>query len=51
LTVVGDGMEAEVVCGLLRASGINCSQRPREVIVAASDLETARETLDAGSAA
>jgi putative signal transducing protein len=27
LTVVGDEMEAEVVCGLLRANGIKCSYR------------------------
>ena len=27
LTVVGDEMEAEVLCGLLRANGIRCAYR------------------------
>jgi hypothetical protein len=63
LTVVGDGMEADVVCGLLRSSGIECSQRqtdtaigawdptgaggPREILVAADDLDAARAILNA----
>ena len=62
LTVV-DGMEAEIVCGLLRSAGIGCNHRqtdiavgtwealgtggPREILVAAGDLEEAREILDA----
>ena len=61
LTVVGDGMEAEVICGLLRTEGIACSHRqtdmgagaweatgsggPREILVAPSDLERARELI------
>jgi len=27
LTVVGDEMEAEIVCGMLRANGIKCAYR------------------------
>jgi hypothetical protein len=61
LTVVGDGMEAEAICGLLRTEGIPCSHRqtdmgvgaweatgtggPREILVAPSDLERARELV------
>ena len=67
LTVVADGMEAEIVCGLLRSSGIACNQRqtdiavgawdavgaggPREVLVAPGDLEEARRILATGAAA
>jgi Putative prokaryotic signal transducing protein len=63
LTVVGDEMEAEALCGLLRSAGIRCGHRPttetdslvdnfgsggpHEVLVLESDLETARELLDA----
>ena len=58
---VVDGMEAEVICGLLRSAGIPCNHRqtdlgigafealanagPREVLVAADDLEAAREII------
>ncbi|MDQ3821687.1 MAG: DUF2007 domain-containing protein [Actinomycetota bacterium] len=61
LTVVGDGIEAEAICGLLRTEGIACSHRqtdmgagaweatgtggPREVLVAPSDLERAQELI------
>ena len=61
LTVVGDEMEAEAICGLLRTEGIGCSQRqtnmgagaweatgsggPREILVAPSDLERAQELI------
>ena len=61
LTVVGDGMEAEAICGLLRTEGIACNHRqtdmgvgaweatgsggPREILVVASDLERARELI------
>ena len=62
LTVVGDGMEAAAICGLLRTEGIPCSDRqtdvgagaweatgsggPREILVAPSDLERARELIE-----
>jgi Putative prokaryotic signal transducing protein len=65
LTVVGDGMEAAAICGLLRTEGIACNHRqtdmgagawdatgsggPREILVAASDLERARELIEPGS--
>lgn len=61
LTVVGDGMEAEAICGLLRTEGIACNHRqtdmgagaweatgtggPREILVALSDLERAQELI------
>ena len=61
LTVVGDGMEAATVCGLLMTEGIACnhpqtdmgagawdatgSGGPREILVAPSDLERARELI------
>ena len=64
LAVVGDEVEAEVVCGLLRSSGIECGHWPadvapgpgemfgtggaREVRVAPGDLDEARRILDAG---
>jgi hypothetical protein len=67
LTIVGNDVEAEVVCGLLRDAGIKCGHRPsdaaggpwealatggpREVLVAPEDLERAQEILDAGAAA
>ena len=31
LTVVGDEMEAEALCGMLRANGIECSYRRSDV--------------------
>jgi hypothetical protein len=61
LTVVGDEMEAETICGLLRTEGIACDHRqtdmgagaweatgsggPREILVAPSDLERAQELI------
>jgi hypothetical protein len=61
LTVVGEEIEAEVICGLLRTEGIACNNRqtdmgagaweatgsggPREILVAPSDLERARELI------
>jgi hypothetical protein len=62
LTVVADEPEAEIVCGLLRASGIECGYRdteeidspledftaagPREILVAPADVDDARALLD-----
>ena len=59
---VKDVTEAEIVCGLLRANGIECGFREteaidspledftqagaQEILVRAADLETARELLD-----
>ena len=61
VTVVSSESEADVVCGLLRSAGIECAYReteaidslledftpagPREILVRASDLETAKELL------
>ena len=61
MTTVSDEVEADVVCGLLRSAGIECGHRvtdaidsplegiaadgPREILVHASDLETARALL------
>lgn len=63
LTVVPGETEAEVLCGLLRANGIECGYRdtdaidstledfmtsgPREILVHEADLETARALLPA----
>lgn len=63
LTVVPGETEAEVLCGLLRANGIECGYRdtdaidspledfmtsgPREILVQEADLETARALLPA----
>ena len=63
LTVVPGETEAEVLCGLLRANGIECGSRdtdaidspledfmtsgPREILVHEADLETARALLPA----
>jgi hypothetical protein len=63
VTVVSGEPEAEVVCGLLRSSGIDCAYRDtaaidspledftaagrQEILVRASDLEAARELLAA----
>ena len=62
LTVVGDEIEAATICGLLSTEGIACSHRqtdmgagaweatgsggPREILVAPSDLERARELIE-----
>jgi hypothetical protein len=62
LTTVRDEGEAEVVCGLLRSSGIECewtittqglagvvgSGGAREIFVDRADLETAQELLGPG---
>ena len=61
LTVVSDEPEAEILCGLLQANGIECAYRdteaidspledftaagPREILVPAADLEDARALL------
>ena len=63
LTVVSSESEAEVVCGLLRTEGIECAYRDteeidspledfiaagaQEILVHESDLEAAKELLDA----
>ena len=59
--VVDSESEADVVCGLLRANGIECAYRdteaidstiedfiaagPREILVRAADLDAARDLL------
>jgi hypothetical protein len=59
--VVGNSMEAETICGLLRTEGIVCDHRqtdmgagagdavcdtgPREILVARDDLENARQLV------
>jgi hypothetical protein len=61
LTVVANEPEAEIVCGLLRAAGLECGYRDtaaidsslenftaagrREILVQASDLDAARALL------
>jgi hypothetical protein len=63
--VVSGETEAEVVCGLLRSSGIDCAYRdtsaidspledfmpagPREIVVHAADVEAARVLIDDSS--
>jgi hypothetical protein len=63
LTVVADGPEADIVCGLLESAGIECAYRdteaidspledftaagPREILVRESDLAAARALLPA----
>jgi hypothetical protein len=63
LTVVGSEMEAEVICGMLRVNGVQCSYRktdlaaartqgwapggPVEILVFDEDFENARELLGA----
>jgi putative signal transducing protein len=63
LMVAGNSLEAETICGLLRTEGIACEHRqtnfgagagdavgdigPREIVVARTDLERARELVDA----
>jgi hypothetical protein len=65
LIVVGNSMEAETICGLLRTEGIACSHRqtdvgagagdavgdsgPREILVAPDDLERAQELVGTAS--
>jgi hypothetical protein len=64
LTVVRNEAEAELLCGLLRTEDIECDHRPtnfgvgtmdglsggaREVVVAADDLDHAREILAAST--
>jgi hypothetical protein len=59
--VVADGAEADIACGLLRSTGIECGYReteaidspledftaagPREILVHPADLEAARALL------
>jgi putative signal transducing protein len=66
LTRVSGEIEAEMICGLLRSNGIQCGHRetaaidspledftgsgPREILVHADDLETARELLPGDAA-
>ena len=66
LTVVGNEMEAETICGLLRTEGIPCDHRrtdmgagaweatgsggPREILVPPDDLERARELIKTDTA-
>jgi hypothetical protein len=61
VTVVSGEQEAEIVCGLLRANGIECGYRdteligssledfapagPREILVRPADLEDAKSLL------
>jgi hypothetical protein len=62
LTVVPNEAEAEVVCGLLRANGVECEYRqtsfgagtmdglrggPQEIFVAESNATTARALIEA----
>jgi hypothetical protein len=62
LTVVPNEAEAEVVCGLLRANGVECEYRqtsfgagtmdglrggPQEIFVAEDDATTARALIEA----
>ena len=63
LMVVGNSLEAETICGLLRTEGIACDHRqtdfgagagdaigdtgPREVLVAPDDLQRAEELVRA----
>jgi hypothetical protein len=60
LTAVASQGEADVICSLLRASGIRCSERAasesgepaavggwREILVASDDLDAAREVMAA----
>jgi hypothetical protein len=64
LTVVADEPEAEILCGLLQANGIDCAYRDteaidspledftaagaREILVRPADLEAARSLLPDG---
>jgi hypothetical protein len=63
LTTVGSPGEADVLCALLRAHGIECGEREatgvwvgymalggwREILVAEADLEAARELIASAS--
>ena len=65
LMVVGNSMEAETICGLLRTEGIACDHRqtdmgagagdpvgssgPLEIVVARDDLESARQLVTTDS--
>jgi hypothetical protein len=60
LTVVGSQGEADVICSLLRAHGIECGEREtdfsaqsgggqREVLVAQTDLALAQKLLNCSS--
>jgi hypothetical protein len=60
LTVVGSQGEADVICSLLRAHRIECSERPtdlsaerwgghREILVRQADLAAAQELLRTSS--
>jgi hypothetical protein len=67
VTVVASGPEADIVCGLLTANGIDCAYRdteaiespledftaagPREILVRESDLAAARELIAPSSPA
>ena len=42
LTVVGDDLEAEMVCGLLRSNGIACSYAKTDM---AANLHAGRESM------
>lgn len=60
LTTVGSKMEADMICGMLRASGIKCDDREAtgvfvgsfaegfwfEVLVSETDLDAARKLLE-----
>jgi hypothetical protein len=62
VTVVSGEPEADIVCGLLRTAGIECSYRdteaidspledfiesgPREILVRQADLEAAKQLLE-----
>jgi Putative prokaryotic signal transducing protein len=60
VTIVGSQGEADVICSLLRAHGIDCSDRGadlsaergggffgwREILVGEADLQAARELLE-----
>lgn len=60
LTVVASQGEADVICSMLRTEGIECAQRMadsietsgnwQEVLVAESDLASARELLASAEA-
>jgi Putative prokaryotic signal transducing protein len=65
VTIVGSQGEADVICSLLRAHGIDCSERGadlsaergggflgwREILVGEEDLRVARELLEGPSTA
>jgi hypothetical protein len=52
LMVVGNSMEAETICGLLRTEGIACDHRHTDVGAGAGDIELdGRDELDAAGIA